>query len=192
MEESNKKLTTEQLQAISEAQSFQWDTRKVPEKYDPVQLKQSKVTFPFVDWWNTRSNLLCCCFPILGCISGSTYVDAEDTAPWKEILKYSNPDTPESMRGLWWLQDNIAHENLVTIFNDCEFTGNFNEDGTNGYGIWELSLKDNWSRDRSAFGHILLAAAVVTSNTVKGYMNLKDGILTVFSGKGKGRQVVYR
>lgn len=197
MEERNEQFTQEQLNAANEAKKIQWDARTRPDEYDPVQLQPRTCGPPlsFIDWWNTRSNLLCCFFPFLKCISGGKYIDADDIAPWKEQLQYSssaNPNIPESMRGLWWLKDNIAHEKLVTIFDSMELVGTFNEDGTDGYGKYSLPLKDNWTRDRTCFGHILLVAARVTGNTVDGYLNLKDGKLSLIDKLGNAAQVVYR
>lgn len=183
--------TEEQINAANKAKRFQWNAREVPKEYDPVQLKNQDITLSCIPWWNRRSNILCCCFPFLKCFNGATYIDADDVESWRELLKNPNPDTPESMQGLWWLADNIAHENLVAIFNDTTFVGTFNKEGTDGYGTWDLSLFENWSRDQSCFGFILLSAAKVTENEVNGYMNMKDGILTV-EGKEDGTQIVYR
>lgn len=97
------------------------------------------------------------------------------------------------MKGLWWLQYNYAHEELVTIFSDAEFSGTFNEDGTDGYGKWGRPLRTNWTRENTMFGLILSGYAKKNPPpTAKGRMNLKDGICTVHGSSGSGIQVVYR
>ncbi len=81
-------------------------------------------------------------------------------------------------------------EELVTIFNDTDFIGEINEDGTEGVGRWERSLATNWTRDNSCFGHILVlfASCLKPSPKVAGLYNLKEGIVTL----DPGHQWVYR
>lgn len=186
-------FSEEELREEQWAKNFDWDHRPRPTEYNPIQLDE-KLTIPVrcIEWWNTRSPLFCCCFPCAGALSNHKTFDGTDPSIWKEVLADANPKIPESMRGVWWLKDNHAHEQLVTIFNHAELTGTFNEDGTDGYGKWERTLEFNWSRDKTCFGYILGIAAKKTQNTVKGRMNLKDGILTVHAGRGQGAQLVYK
>lgn len=94
------------------------------------------------------------------------------------------------MRGVWWLKYNHAHEELVTIFNETDFIGEYNEEGTDGIGRWERHLGSNWSRDKSCFGYILLLFSTVIQPDAKvGWLyNLKDGIITL----DPGHQWVFR
>ncbi len=192
-------LVDSKLKAVQEAEEFAWNARTVPKAYDPVQLKTKawSLTCSWLDWWDTRANFLFCCVPVMNCVScvkGDetwTVVEADDPEPWKEQLRYANPDTPDHMQGVWWLKDNVAHEKLVTNFSDAEFIGSFNEKGDDGYGRWTRNLNDNWSRDRSLFGAALLV--FWGGGQVKGLMNMKDGICTVGDPDGsQGRQIVYR
>ena len=192
--EDGKAFTESQLNSAKWAESFAWNARSVPSQYDPVQLKtrKTRISCSCIDWWNTRSNLFCCFFDCVSCYAGNNVFDATDPEVWREQLQNSNPATPDSMKGLWWLKDNIAHEKLVTIFNDANFEGTFNEDGTDGYGSWNRPLQDNWSRDFSFFGHILAATAKSSGSKATGRMNFKDGICTTHTNGGRGLQIVYR
>eukprot|EP00551_Chaetoceros_affinis_P018323 CAMPEP_0203742922 /NCGR_PEP_ID=MMETSP0092-20131115/59172_1 /ASSEMBLY_ACC=CAM_ASM_001090 /TAXON_ID=426623 /ORGANISM="Chaetoceros affinis, Strain CCMP159" /LENGTH=254 /DNA_ID=CAMNT_0050630195 /DNA_START=48 /DNA_END=810 /DNA_ORIENTATION=+ len=165
------------------AKEYPWHTRTIPPEFStPQQNDPWGITkCPCIEWWNTRSPLFCCLFPCSNCYTGAKVVDGTDHTVWKEQLeKFQNG--PESMRGVWWLKYNHAHEELVTIFNDTTFLGETNDDGTDGYGRWERSLGTNWSRDNSCFGHILVLNAKATGAKVGGLYNLKDGILTLDPG----------
>jgi len=192
--EDGKAFTESQLNSAKWAESFAWNARSVPSQYDPVQLKtrKTRISCSCIDWWNTRSNLFCCFFDCVSCYARNNVFDATDPEVWREQLQNSNPATPDSMKGLWWLKDNIAHEKLVTIFNDANFEGTFNEDGTDGYGSWNRPLQDNWSRDFSFFGHILAATSKSSGSKATGRMNFKDGICTTHTNGGRGLQIVYR
>lgn len=169
------------------AKEYPWDKRSIPAEFVTVQ-EDRKIPFSIVDWWNTRSPLFCCLFPFAKCYTGATTIDGSDPSVWKKHLdKYKNG--PESMRGVWWLQYNTAHENLVTIFNESDFVGELNEDGTEGYGRWTRSLRTNWTRENTCFGHILTMFARYKGDPlVGGYYNLNDGILTL----DPGSQWIYR
>jgi hypothetical protein len=168
------------------SKSYPWDKRTIPTEFSTVQEK-SKMPVSCVDWWNTRSPLFCCLFPFAKCYTGAKTVDGTDPSVWKEQLE-KHKNGPESMRGLWWLKYNHAHEQLVTIFNESEFIGTMNKDGTKGHGRWERSLKTNWSRDNTCFGYILAINARAKDPKVGGLYNMDDGILTLDPGK----QWVYR
>jgi len=188
----NRGFTEKQLENEKNAKDFAWTARQVPSAFDPVQLKENGIVVGWLDWWNTRSKLFCCCFPCAGCLAGHKVIAGTDAEVWKKQLENQNPDCPPSMQGLWWLQYNIAHEQLVTIFSDAEFVGTYNEDGTDGYGMWYRPLEWNWSRENTCFGYILGISAKRGGSKVTGLMNLKDGILTVYNGKGQGMQMVYK
>jgi hypothetical protein len=185
-------FTDEQLEKEKFAKDFQWNARSVPPQFDPVQLDIASTPLKCLDWWNTRSQLFCCCFSCAACLSGHETIDGTDPEVWKKQLENPNPGTPESMQGLWWLKYNIAHEQLVTIFADANFVGTFNKEGTDGYGMWYRPLETNWSRERSCFGYILGWNGKRTQSSVTGKVNLKDGIVTVNSGRGAGTQIVYK
>lgn len=173
---------------IEKAKNYPWEKRSIPKVFSPVQ-ENSLVRAACCDWWNTRSLLFCCLFPCANCITGATTIDGTDPSVWKKQLeKY--PNGPESMRGVWWLKYNHAHEELVTIFNETDFIGEYNEDGTEGEGRWERSLKTNWTRDNTCFGQVLVlfSACKKEEPRVGGLYNLKEGILTL----DPGHQWVYR
>jgi hypothetical protein len=188
-------FSPEQIQSSDMAKNFPWHARTRPETFDPIQLRTFQPPLgKLFDWWNTRSNLFCCAFPIMRCIGGQTLVKADDMDHWKKQLVATRYDKncPDSMKGLWWLKYNHAHEELVTIFSDAEFVGTFNEEGTDGYGDWKRPSRINWSRDDSCFGLILSVANKKVDAEVNGQMNMKDGICTTFNSAGKGVQVVYK
>lgn len=186
-------FSQEQIDAEKIAKDFKWNARERPATYNPVQLSDTKsIPASCLDWWNTRSPLICCLFPCAGCLAGTSNFDATDPSVWENQLKDTNPKVPESMRGVWWLKDNVAHENLVTIFSDATLVGTFNEEGTDGYGTWARSLKSNWSRDRTCFGYVLGISGNLGGREVTGLMNLKDGMLTLNSGLGPGAQIIYK
>lgn len=166
---------------VEKAKSFPWDKRTIPSEYIPVQ-QDNGITASCIDWWSTRSPLFCCLFPFAKCYTGAKTVDGTDPSVWKKQLE-ANKNCPESMQGVWFLKDNHAHEELVTIFNDWETIGDINEDGTDGYGRWTRSLKTNWSRDNTCFGYILLMFSKYKGDPqVGGLYNLKDGIITLDPG----------
>ncbi len=187
-------FTKEDLEKAEEAKTFPWHARKQPETFEPVQLnKPNRVRNQFIDWWNTRTLLLFFLNPILRLVANHKIIDATDADVWKDQLKNpSNERCPDSMKGLWWMQYNTAPENLVTIFNDAEFTGTYNEEGTDGFGTWARSLKHNWTRENALFGLVLSIWGNRDTAKVEGRMNLKDGICTVHGLGNEGQQVIYR
>jgi hypothetical protein len=186
-------FTAEQLKAAEDGKNFAWDARTIPSEFDPVQLETGPSTSTVVfDWWNTRGTSLCCFFPFLRCLSGNEKVDAKDLTHWKkQLASPSNKDCPESMQGLWWMKYNYGPENLVTIFGDCEWTGTFNKEGTDGFGVWTRRFRHNWSRENSLLG-LLFTLMGKANFFTGGRMNLKDGICTVHGVRGEGNEVVYR
>ena len=177
-------MTEEQWEQT--AREYPWDARSIPAEFSIPQ-ENSGIVCSQLEWWNTRSPLFCCLFPCFNCYTGAKVVDGTDHTIWKEQLERYQGG-PESMRGVWWLQYNHAHEQLVTIFNETTFLGTVDDDGTDGYGRWERSLGTNWSRDNSCFGQILVLNSKATGAQVHGLYNLKEGILTL----GGGGQWVYR
>mmetsp|Transcript_3279 Transcript_3279/g.3782 ORF Transcript_3279/g.3782 Transcript_3279/m.3782 type:complete len:197 (+) Transcript_3279:63-653(+) len=173
---------------MEEAQKYPWDARRRPEVFVPVQ-ESRDMPCSFCDWWSTRSQILCCCFPCAKCISGVKTVDGTDHTIWKKQLEAPpvSEKCPDSMKGVWWLKYNTAHENLVAIFNETNFIGEVNEDGTEGFGSYEIPMKTNWTRDNSCFGYILAMNASLTNSKITGLYNLKDGILNI-----GGKQWIYK
>lgn len=160
-----------------QAKEVPWSARSIPETFATVQ-ENNNIPVRCIDWWSTRSLLCCCIFPCIDCYTGATLIDSTDPSVWKKQLDRQNG--PESMRGVWWLKYNNAAENLVTIFNDAEFIGDYNEEGSEGFGRWERSLAVNWSRDNALFGQFLTVYAKTKKDpTLGGYYNLKEGILTL-------------
>mmetsp|Transcript_11435 Transcript_11435/g.21389 ORF Transcript_11435/g.21389 Transcript_11435/m.21389 type:complete len:311 (+) Transcript_11435:232-1164(+) len=196
---SQVQFSPDQIEASENAKAFPWHARTRPESFDPIQLRTFQPPAgKLLDWWNTRSNLFCCFFPIMRCIGGESLIQAagddDVVEEWKRQLEATKYDKkcPDSMKGLWWLKYNHAHEELVTIFSDANFLGTFNEEGTDGYGDWQRPLSTNWSRDYTCFGLILSVANKKEDSSVDGQMNMKDGICTTFNSAGKGVQVVYK
>jgi len=177
--------------AAKEAEEFAWDARRVPEEFEPVQ-SEWELPVTCCDWWNVRSKLFCFVFPIMGCISGHKTYDADDAEAWREVaMNPSNPHCPDDMKGVWWFKYNHAHEQLVTVFGDSEFDGDFGEDG-NGMGTWTRKLQWNYSRDRSCFGLVMASAGKCRDNSTLGKMNLQDGICTIRGPHGNDTQVIYK
>lgn len=179
------------LLAEEEARYLYWSQRNPPIKFDPIQIKQKDLTCKCLDWWNTRSSLFCCCFPVLRCVSACCFdqdiqvIDGKSMAIWEKQLKDEvDSRCPEELRGVWWMQYNYAHEQLVLAFSDAEWVGG------KEYGLWQKSLRNNWSRDNTCFGHILLMNGAAKNGNAKGSYNLKDGKIWVQSDDGD--QLVYR
>lgn len=179
------KMSKEQW--IEEAKSVPWDLRKIPEEFVTLQ-ENDKISGSCIDWWNTRSPLFCCLFPFFNCYTGAKIINSTDASAWKEALENTvDADCPESMKGVWWLRYNHAHEQLVPIFSGMEFIGDVSEDGRDGLGRWELPLRTNWSRDNTCFGHVLAIFATIKDPTIGGFYNLKEGIFTL-----EGNQWIFR
>jgi len=178
------KMSNEEWEEKSK--NYPWEKRTIPAEFATLQA-EDKIDCLCVDWWNTRSQLFFCLFPFAKCYTGAQTYDGTDPSIWKKQLE-AHQNGPESMRGVWWLKYNHAHEQLVTIFNETEFLGSWNEDGTEGHGRWVRSLKTNWTRDNTCFGHILVMFAKNKDAKVGGFYNLTDGILTL----DPGHQWVYR
>ena len=188
-------FTNKDLAKSDDAKNFPWDARQSPEAFDPVQLDlfETSWLYKVVDWWNTRSTLLCCFSPCLRCWADHEVIDGTDRQVWKkQLTNPSNKRCPDSMKGLWWMKHNYGPENLVTIFSDAEFNGTFNEEGTDGYGEWIRPLRNNWTRENAIFGLVFSVWGNKENSKVVGRMNLKDGICTVHGDRGEGAQVVYR
>ena len=188
-------FTEEELAKADYGKDFSWEARAQPEIFDPVQLELFEASFliKFIDWWNTRSSFFCFLNPLLCYCTGHEQIDADDEYVWKkQVTNPSNEKCPQSMKGLWWLKYNHAPENLVTIFSDAEFSGTFNEEGTDGYGEWARTQRHNWTRENAILGSIFSVWGYKESHKVVGRMNLRDGICTVHEKRGEGLQVVYR
>ncbi|CAE7228323.1 unnamed protein product [Symbiodinium microadriaticum] len=169
--------------------NIDWDAKSYPGSYQPVQLDSSKYTLPCscIDWWSKRSCLCCACFPLAHCINGrcnpclAQTVDALDPEIYKKTLQIKT-FCPEEMRGVWWLEDNLAHETLV-IFNDAKWLQS--EDNP---AIWEFfhDLPQTWFRDPTLFGYILGIAAAWKINDSKWTEQWQSFVPIVFNfDKGK-------
>eukprot|EP00440_Ansanella_granifera_P018298 gb/GFBE01019870.1/.p1 GENE.gb/GFBE01019870.1/~~gb/GFBE01019870.1/.p1 ORF type:complete len:304 (+),score=61.53 gb/GFBE01019870.1/:1-912(+) len=160
------------MEALATSKELPWNAREKPATYNPVQTKPGENQFPmpysFVDWWSPRSMLLCCCYPAFWCINGrgnpcagGNSVDITDPSIWKEALAQPTA-CPDSMKGVWWLKDNLAHECLICL-HDAEWSGDFNSAGTRGIARMRKRMDTLWSREQSAFGKVLQAAATLRS-----------------------------
>jgi hypothetical protein len=83
------------------------------------------------------------------------------------------------------MQYNHAHEHLVSAFTGAEWIGG------EEYGLWRKPLRNNWTRDNTCFGYILLMNGAKNGGKVKASYNLKDGKLWI-QDIDKGDQLVYR
>lgn len=83
------------------------------------------------------------------------------------------------------MQYNHAHEQLVSAFTGAEWIGG------EEYGLWRKPLRNNWTRDNTCFGYILLMNGAKNGGKVKASYNLKDGKLWI-QDIDKGDQLVYR
>ena len=180
------------LLAEEEARSLSWSKRNPPKQFNPIQIKADDLTCKWLDWWNTRSPLFSCCFPLLRCISSSCFnqeievLDAASPSIWEEHLKQQvMSHCPEELRGVWWMQYNYAHEQLVSAFSGAEWIG-----GTE-YGLWRKPLRNYWTRDNTCFGYILLMNGAARNGKTKALYNLKDGKFWIQNSDG-GDQLVYR
>jgi len=159
----------ENAAAAKSARRMDWSAREKPSRFFPVQVQNYTLPLGFCDWWNTRSPLFCCCFPCMRCLSGRgnpfavSVVDILDDSIWAAELAKPVDSAPESLRGVWFLSDNVAHENLV-LFNDAVVEGEFDASGATGFGAWKHSMRTTWTRDATCFGWILLTAASVRPN----------------------------
>lgn len=168
--------------------SIDWDAREYP-GYQPAQLDPDKANVPcsFCDWWNRRSWLCCCCFPCIQCANGlcnpclAQRVDALDPEIYKKTLEMPTK-CPEELKGVWWLQDNIAAESLVN-FNDSFF-----EDKGDGNLYWEHDVPQSWLRDYSVFGLCLgtvNACLGITKCAWKEWQQVVSATFNFEKGKGK-------
>ena len=64
--------------------------------------------------------------------------ESQASSFFENMLANENPSTPEALKGVWWLKDNIAHERFVTL-SDTDWVHP---------RLGFKSLKTNWTRDK--------------------------------------------
>eukprot|EP00929_Paragymnodinium_shiwhaense_P117208 TRINITY_DN8751_c0_g1_i1.p1 TRINITY_DN8751_c0_g1~~TRINITY_DN8751_c0_g1_i1.p1 ORF type:complete len:356 (-),score=64.40 TRINITY_DN8751_c0_g1_i1:535-1602(-) len=112
---------------------------KIPTVYAPPQKNSS--------WQNSllycllRSPCCCCQGSMQRHLCGISRVETlkvtDPDEAFKRMLAVSNPNCPEHLQGIWWLEDNVAPEGLV-LFQDSEW---FQE------GVFVKDGKYNWTYD---------------------------------------------
>jgi hypothetical protein len=108
-----------------------------------------------------------CCFAPSG-IDVFDINHADDT--FKRLLKYAHPNCPDSMKGVWWMQDNVSANQIVT-FQDAEWV-------TKASGIKDSHY--NWSSDYGAcYGNL---SAIFSSGQQRVEI-LEDGKWVCFLAK---------
>uniref|UniRef100_A0A7S4R6S9 Uncharacterized protein n=1 Tax=Alexandrium monilatum TaxID=311494 RepID=A0A7S4R6S9_9DINO len=172
-----------------------WDAIVYP-GYRPVQFDPSKFTLPLgcCDWWGPRSWLCGPAMPCIRCCHGRcnpclvSQVDITDPTIWKATLELPT-SCPESMKGVWWLCDNVAAETLV-CFNE----GRWTKLEAPGEWSFQKDLPQTWTRDDAVFGGVLGA---VNAWSGVGCCNLSapwNSVTFTFNldaGKAKGDDTEY-
>mmetsp|Transcript_80493 Transcript_80493/g.204624 ORF Transcript_80493/g.204624 Transcript_80493/m.204624 type:complete len:310 (+) Transcript_80493:34-963(+) len=135
-----------------------WEAQhEPPTVYDPPQLK--------IDYYRTGGQvdpmwcaMLCCsladsrspwCRPCITacvpcCIFGTKFVDLRDTDDFfATVLREESPDTPEVVRGVFWMQDNVTAPEQIITLSDAEWR-------TPSSGL--KPTRYNWTRDSTCWG----------------------------------------
>ncbi|CAE6970319.1 Stra6 [Symbiodinium natans] len=113
---------------------------KPPEIYDPPQRAQTCCTRCV---YQSLRSTACCIAPIARvCSAPCCQIKMEkisDSDEWlvRMLQTGTHPNFPEALKGVWWLQDNVAAEGVMT-FHDAEWT-------TASVGM--KSSKYNWTVD---------------------------------------------
>ena len=97
-----------------------------------------------------RPMIPCCCASVAqGRIPELAQVKLSEPDDWfLKMLSVEHPNTPEFLKGLWWMEDNYAPEVLLT-FQDMDWVS-----GTQGY----FMPKYSWTNDPSCIGTVCLFA----------------------------------
>lgn len=159
--------TPEELE--KERLSIDWATWepnvKLPQFYDPPQLKMNWWGCGLLNWtcFSSRSSCLswpcvpCCCHCALKCCIKSTFGAEEfritdpDDALIKMLTSRVSPHCPEFLKGVYWMRDNIAQEVLITL-SDAEWTPE------GDFGI--KYARYNWTTNNTSFGGTWLAGKI--------------------------------
>lgn len=118
--------------------------------YDPPQLNGAvPYAGPLISCCTHRSQVCakapCCCAPMAQrCIGNLEYGKLSEPDDWfGRMLDVSNPNAPELMKGLYWMEDNIAPEVILSFQS-----GDWRADGGGVY----INTRYNWSNDVSCWG----------------------------------------
>jgi len=117
--------------------------------YDPPQLKGAYYAPCLIDCFTHRSKVcalppLCCAPMFQKCVRGLEYGKLSEPDAWfSRMLEEKNPNMPEFMKGLYWMEDNVAPEVIMT-FQSMDWR----EGGMQGY----ILPKYNWTNDVSCWG----------------------------------------
>lgn len=150
----------------------QWDaSAQPPADYAPHQLQPAfyegknpccNVWFLYwCDWASARAPV--CAKPMVPCCcAGCCSACCTCCTPWESLkepneafikmLSAKDPNCPDEFKGIWWMEDNIAAEMLMT-FQDADWA----DDAAS----FKKSLAFNWTRSPTMFGSILQLAASV-------------------------------
>mmetsp|Transcript_11401 Transcript_11401/g.12774 ORF Transcript_11401/g.12774 Transcript_11401/m.12774 type:complete len:295 (-) Transcript_11401:191-1075(-) len=130
----------------------QWDQfAEPPQIYDPPQKRDSGTTAAVYKC--LRSSCCGCarCVRLLTCgpCCGFRSVRILDPSLWfVKMLQNQNPTCPELLKGIWWLQDNVAAEGLLTFQDGQWFTPQ----------VMVKSAKYNWTVDAYNWWGLILSA----------------------------------
>jgi len=130
----------------------QWEqSAKRPQIYDPPQKRDSGIS-PYV-YKCLRSSCCGCvrCVRPLTCgpCCGFRSVSINDAGPWfTKMLEKQSPKCPEFLKGIWWMQDNVAAEGVVTFSDGDWFTPR----------VMVKSAKYNWTVDSYNWWGLILSA----------------------------------
>jgi len=152
-----------------------WETwqrsARPPATYDPPQLRPGWLgrcrNVSCINWYLRRSPFCaspvvpCCCAQCCYCCFNPTrdVVQISNPDEWfiKMLSTGTSPKCPPHLQGIWWMQDNIAHEELGT-FHDGEWA-------TERLGLKSLAF--NWTRASTCFGAILHTFVAWNKNTIR-------------------------
>ncbi|KAG8457536.1 hypothetical protein KFE25_004172 [Diacronema lutheri] len=134
-----------------------WPTdADVPRVYDPPQRKASFANQVMLCYVTGHRNPLCVRFPCCVaqvlrsgfCNPGVEYFSLTDpdTALERMLSNTAHPNCPAEQKAVFWMEDNIAGEVLITV-QDAEWSA----DGTVGTKTNRL----NWTRDPTCFASLL-------------------------------------
>merc|ERR1712048_1445465 len=129
--------------------------------YDPPQLKGPYYAASLTDCFTHRSQVctqspLCCAPMFQKCVGNLEYGKLSEPDTWfSRWLEVENPNMPEFMKGIYWMEDNVAPE-VVMTFQAMDWR----RGGMQGY----IMPKYNWTSDVSCMG-TLSACCLANCNT---------------------------
>eukprot|EP00929_Paragymnodinium_shiwhaense_P023324 TRINITY_DN1462_c0_g1_i1.p1 TRINITY_DN1462_c0_g1~~TRINITY_DN1462_c0_g1_i1.p1 ORF type:complete len:352 (-),score=43.24 TRINITY_DN1462_c0_g1_i1:476-1495(-) len=137
------------LVTAGEWDAFEGKARPPPSLYSPPQ-KPNNCCVSCLLWAQRqtcgsclRSCCMCCS---ASCMPLQRFKLTDPDGVFKQMLSVSHPRCPESLKGIWWMEDNVGSEGLLT-FQDADWKTE------------HISLKlntSNWTYDSNGLGGIWL------------------------------------